>query len=429
MSTVREGVSGIDNGAVRGVKGVMDWGPVLAHPTMFEGSLILAAILVLWAFWVFVGPRLFRQRGREDWRRSVTFFGVLAFVLGAVAGVGFAMGETLWLVGRFAFLIVLWMVVARVAALVPERYWERALALALYLGTALLLLPELRELLDFLSGIQFHFGETSFSVAGVVKGVVILSFALYVGMGLARFIEDKLEGLSGLSPSLRVLLGKIARIVLIIVAVLAGFEVIGVDLTLLKFLGGGLGLGLGFGLQKVVSNLVCGFILLADRSIKPGDVIEVEDSYGWINNLRARHVSVLTRDGKEHLIPNEDLITQRVVNWSYSDEKVRLKIPVGVSYKSEVHQVRELLLRAAAEEKRILKDPAPNCLLLAFSDSSVDFELRIWVADAYNGITNVRSAVLFRIWDLFKEHGVEIPFPQRDVHLFRADAMKGVDGD
>ncbi len=182
-------------------------------------------------------------------------------------------------------------------------------------------------------------------------------------------------------------------------------------------LGGAIGVGIGFGLQKIFSNLISGFILLLDKSIKPGDTIIVEGSYGRVDTLSARYVSVITRDGIEHLVPNEEMIVNRVENWSYSHNNVRLRIPVGVHYNSNVRKAIELCLQAADETERVLKSPKPACLLKGFGDSSVDLEIRIWVRDPMNGCSNVKSQVLLSVWDKFHEHNIEIPYPQRDLHL------------
>ena len=176
-------------------------------------------------------------------------------------------------------------------------------------------------------------------------------------------------------------------------------------------------MGIGFGLQKVVSNLISGVILLLDKSIKPGDVIEVGDSYGKIQSLGARYVSVITRDGFEYLIPNEDLITQQVINWSFSDRLVRLKIGVGVSYDTDIHKAMDLVVQAARGVNRVLDKPEPMCQLKNFGDSSVDLELYIWIGDPDEGISNVGSTIRLAIWDLFQQHHIKIPFPQRDLHM------------
>ncbi len=198
---------------------------------------------------------------------------------------------------------------------------------------------------------------------------------------------------------------------------------VGIDLTAFAVFSGAVGVGIGFGLQKVVSNLISGVILLMDKSVKPGDVITVGETYGWINTLGARYASVVTRDGTEYLIPNEDIITQQVVNWSYSNNAVRLKIPIGISYKADVRKAIALCLEAAAEVERVVDQPKSVCLLKGFGDSSVDLELRIWISDPQNGVSNVKSQVLLLVWDKFHAHDIEIPFPQRDLHIRSAEPV------
>lgn len=275
----------------------------------------------------------------------------------------------------------------------------------------------LTELLEFLNSITFPLGETNLSLLGILSALFTISIAWFVASLLGKLIGMQIDRIKPWSPSLRVLLRKLTSLGLQAIAVVVALDLVGFDLATLTIFGGALGLGIGFGLQKIVSNLVSGVILLTDHSIKPGDVIEVEGTYGWINNLKARYVSIITRDGTEHLIPNETLITERVINWSFTDQNVRLKIPIGVSYKSDIHLVKKLILQAADDVPRVLTSPPPMCQLVGFGDSSVDFELRIWINDPPNGTANVKSDVLFRVWDLFKENNIEIPFPQRDVHF------------
>jgi len=214
-----------------------------------------------------------------------------------------------------------------------------------------------------------------------------------------------------------VLFIKSLKIVLITIAIIVAIRSAGIDLTALAVFGGALGIGVGFGLQKVVSNLISGVILLVDKSIKPGDVIAVAGTYGWVTALGGRYVSVVTRDGVEHLIPNELLISERVENWTHSHSRTRLKVDIGVHYASDVHEVIRLCLAAAASVERVLSDPEPKCLLVEFGDNSVNLQLRFWISDAHNGVQNVKSAILLEVWDRFKEAGIEIPYPQRDLHL------------
>jgi small-conductance mechanosensitive channel len=236
-------------------------------------------------------------------------------------------------------------------------------------------------------------------------------------LGASSILEKRINNMDGLTPSIQVLLSKALKITLLATAVIVTLSSLGINLSAFAFFGGAIGVGVGFGLQKVVSNLVSGVILLLDRSIKPGDVIEIGATYGRIESLGARYVSVATRDNTEYLIPNEDLITTQVVNWSFSDKLVRLKVVVGVSYDSDIHEVMRLMVAAAVGIPRVLAEPKPVCQLKNFGDSSIDMELRLWITDPENGVSNVRSAVRIAVWDMFKAHGIEIPFPQRDLHI------------
>jgi small-conductance mechanosensitive channel len=220
-----------------------------------------------------------------------------------------------------------------------------------------------------------------------------------------------------ISPSMQVLAIKFLQVALYGTAFFMGLRIVGVDLTGLAVLSGAIGVGLGFGLQKVVSNLVSGVIILLDKSIKPGDVISLGDTFGWINSLGARYVSVVTRDGKEYLIPNEDLITGQVVNWSHSNEYVRLDIYFGTAYSDDPHKVREIAVNAAKSVDRVLAFKAPVCHIVGFGDSSVDYILRFWIRDPTGGLTNIRGNVYLALWDAFQEHNISIPFPQREVRM------------
>jgi len=205
----------------------------------------------------------------------------------------------------------------------------------------------------------------------------------------------------------------------VVAAFFIGVDLLGVDLTAFTVFSGALGLAVGFGLQKTFGNLIAGIILLMDRSIKPGDVIVVGDSFGWVNKIGVRAVSVITRDGKEHLIPNENLMTQEVENWSYSDRNVRVRIPVGIGYDSDLQLAQELMLRAAQESPRVLRNPKPNVWLTAFGENRVEHDILVWISDPESGIGSVKSDVLGRLWRLFRDHGITIPYPQRVIHAPR----------
>lgn len=310
-----------------------------------------------------------------------------------------------------------WIIIRFFAGFIEYPFVARWLAALVWMVAALSTLGWLDTVVSSLDNYGFTAGDLRISLLTVIKGLVAFAAVMWVANLLARLSESQIQRMHHLTPSLRVLISKVLRVCIIVLAVVVGLNTIGIDLTSLAVFSGAVGVGLGFGLQKVVSNFISGIILLLDRSIKPGDVIAIEDTYGWVNKLSARHASVITRDGKEHLIPNELLITERVENWSYSDRNIRLKIPVGVSYNSDPRQALALMKEAAAACPRVLKSPAPRALMLGFGDSSLDLELRCWIDDPTNGIRNITSEVLLLIWDKFHEHGIEIPFPQRDVHI------------
>jgi small-conductance mechanosensitive channel len=300
--------------------------------------------------------------------------------------------------------------------------WMSIVSTALFAIVALHILGFLDHVTNFLERLALDLGTMRITALDVLQGIVVFSVLFWLAGFASSLISNRLCKVSDLSPNVRVLLTKAIRIGLFVVTILFTMSVMGIKVTTLAVFGGALGLGLGFGLQKVVSNLVSGIILLADKSIKPGDVIEIGQTYGWINSLNLRYVSVVTRDNKEHLIPNEDLITNPVINWSFSSKLVRIRAPFGISYSSDLRKAIELATECAKDAPRVVASPAPRCNLMGFGDSSVDFELRFWIDDPHNGVGLVRSQVLLSLWDAFHENGIAFPFPQRDVNLRIEDA-------
>ena len=314
-------------------------------------------------------------------------------------------------------LLTAWVVIHLSSNVIRDPAWARLIAVTAWSIAALNIVGLLDDTIVLLDGIALNLGDLRVSALSLIKGMLALAFFLWLATFVSRLMETRIHALPSLTPSIQVLFAKLLKVVLITVAILAALHTVGIDLTAFAVLSGAIGVGIGFGLQKVVSNLISGVILLIDRSVKPGDVIAIGDTYGWINSLGARYVSVVTRDGTEHLIPNEELITQRVENWSFSHSRVRLRVPIGVSYNTDVPAAMAHCIEAAAKVERVLSDPPPRCLLMGFGDNSVDLELRVWISDPANGLSNVRSEILLHIWEMFREHGVEIPFPQRDLHL------------
>ncbi len=316
-----------------------------------------------------------------------------------------------------ASLLSAWVVIRLTATLMRNPFLTKSVAIIAWTIAALNILGLLNPTLTFLDGLAFNIGALNLSILTIIKGLIYFAVFLWAALLISRLIENNLKSSVSLTPSMIVLTGKLVRISLIIAAFLIAISTVGIDLSIFTFFGGALGVGLGFGLQKVVSNFISGIILLLDKSIKPGDVISVGDTYGWVNSLNARYVSLDTRDGIEHLIPNEELIITRVENWSHTHNRVRLKIPIGIHYDSDVKQAMKLCEEAAQEVERVIEKPAPICLLAGFGDNSVDLEVRFWISDPHKGLSNIKSQVLLNVREKFHENSIEIPYPQRDLHI------------
>lgn len=314
-------------------------------------------------------------------------------------------------------LLTAWIVIRLLSHLIKDSGWSRVIAASAWTIAALNIVGVLDEVVAFLDQFGMTFGGVNITLLAVIKGGLVLALLLWLAGVISELVEKRINTVENITPSGKALIAKIAQIIMITLAVLIGMNSVGIDLTGLAIFSGALGVGLGFGLQKIFSNLVSGFILLLDKSIKPGDVIAISGTYGWINSLGARYVSVVTRDGVEHLIPNEELITQRVENWSHTNNFVRLRIPVSISYQSDLRLAIRLCLEAVEDIERVLDDPAPRCLVRAFGESSVDLEIRLWISDPQNGRSNMISEIYLKVWDLFHEHGISIPYPQRDLHV------------
>lgn len=317
-----------------------------------------------------------------------------------------------------ASLLTAWVVISISSRVIRNRALARIVAVVAWTLAALSILGIIPQAAEFLDAFALQFGDFRLSALTVVQAALVFSVLVWLALFLSRLADNQLASFEDITPTTRVLLGKFVRAGLMIVAVILGLGLIGIDFTALTILYGALGLGLGFGLQKVVSNLVSGVILLLDRSIKPGDVISVGDTFGWITSLNARYVSVTMRDGREFLIPNEDLITQQVQNWSFANEYVRIDLEFGVSYDCDPHQVRELAIAVANAHKRVVDMPGRYrtvCHITGFGESSIDFILRFWIKDPAAGLRNVRGDVFLALWDAFHEHSITIPYPHREI--------------
>jgi len=314
-------------------------------------------------------------------------------------------------------LLTAWVVIRLTASLVRDPVWSRFVALVAWTIAALNIVGLLEPTMTVLDGIAVTLGGLRISALTIVRAMLSLALLLWVATLASRVLERRITSSPNLTPSLQVLTTKLLKIVLVAIAIVVALRTVGIDLTAFAVFTGAIGVGIGFGLQKAVSNFISGISILIDKSIKPGDVISVGDTYGWVSSLGARHVSVITRDATEYLIPNEELVSRQVVNWSYSNFEVRLKLPLGIGYGADVRLAIALCEQAASETSRVLETPKPVCLVKGFGDSAINLELRIWINDPRNGVSNVKSEVFLRIWDKFRANAIEVPFPQRDLHV------------
>jgi small-conductance mechanosensitive channel len=314
-------------------------------------------------------------------------------------------------------LILAWIAIHLAAQLVTNPLWAKLISWAAWSVAALSILGLLSSTIALLDSAAIESGNLRVSLYTVLRATIALAVLMSVAIYLTKLVEARVRTSQTLSPSVQVLFAKSLKVVLVTFAVLIAAQSMGFDLTALAVLGGAFGLGAGFGLQRVVSNLISGVILLVDRSIKPGDIISVSGTYGWVTTLGGRYVSVVTRDGVEHLIPNETLIAEPVENWTHTHSRTRLKVDLSVHRESDLKRVIAMCEEAARETKRVLEDPSPLCLFVEFGESALKLQLRFWIADAQNGVQNVKSAILLKIWEKFKEGRIEVPYPQRELHV------------
>jgi small-conductance mechanosensitive channel len=300
--------------------------------------------------------------------------------------------------------------------------WETRVALLIWLAIAAEYLGWLDPIIATLDSLGVAAGKSRITVWSVLKLLFTLTLFMLVAAWISRWVERRVKRLTSVAMSTRIGISKFANAFLIGLSILIGLNAAGVDLTALTVLTGAVGLGLGFGLQSIAANFVSGFVLLMDRSIKPGDVISLSgqagtstENFGWVQELRGRYVVVRDRDGVEMLVPNQQLISNAVINWSYTDPRIRLKLPIRISYRDDPELALRILVEACDGQARVLREPAPVSRLMHFSDSGIELELRFWISDPQEGVNNVRSEVNRAIWRLFKERQITIPTAQREI--------------
>ncbi|MBS0364540.1 MAG: mechanosensitive ion channel [Proteobacteria bacterium] len=427
----------MDAQAGSGFSGFLNW---LGSPPVLVAALVILAALM----GALVVARTLRLRYRPEAARAHPLDRALQ---GAVIAAPIVAGIALLLAGRAVFsglalpatvldralelaaaLLLIRLAVYALALLLGPGFWVRtrqvrvtAIVWSVVVVAHLGWLDVIQSTLNHISLVP---GRSQFSLWALLKGLVVVTAFVVVASLIARTIESRVMRLDQVAVSTRVGVSKFSYFLLVGLGMLLGVNAAGVDVTTLNVLTGAIGLGLGFGLQAVASNFVSGFVLLMDKSIKPGDVISFtgltganSGHFGWVQELRGRYVVVRDRDGVDTLVPNQNLITSPFINWSYSDQRVRLKLPVTVSYDDDPEIALRLLVSAAANHPRILRDPAPVSRLISFEDNGMRLEIRFWIADPVNGVNNVRSDVNRAIWRIFREHGVRIPVPQQENRM------------
>ena len=295
--------------------------------------------------------------------------------------------------------------------------FERVFAGLVWGIVALHITGLLPEMIDVLESVAFTVGKQKLTLWHVLQGLFAVLVTVLLALWLSGAIEARLHAAAGLDSSLRVVLARLSRALLILLAVLIGLPMGGIDLTTLSVFGGALGVGLGFGLQKIASNYVSGFIILLDHSIRIGNVISVGNDRGEVTRITTRYTVLKNLAGVEALVPNELLVGSVVQNESYSNPQVRVALPVQVSYDSDLERAMAIMIAAAKAQRRVLGDPAPVVLLKDFAESGINLELGFWVADPEQGVGVLRSDINLAIWREFKQAGIAIPFPQREIRI------------
>jgi len=369
---------------------------------IFEGVFVVAPVFIALAL-LLIERALFGAAGSETGVVDLALQLAIALLLvrAGVYGLGLLLGRETWF-----------------------DTWENRITLVIWVAIGFELVGWFEKIKATLEKITLIPGKNVFNLWELLKGIVVVTAFVFVTTLIARTIERRLMRMDAIAMSTRIGISKFSYFLLVGMGVLLGINAAGVDVTTLNVLTGAIGIGLGFGLQTILGNFVSGFVLLMDKSIKPGDVISFTghtgtsaENFGWVQELRGRYVVVRDRDGVETLVPNQNLITTSVINWSYSDQRVRIRLPVTISYDDDPEVALKVLLDAARDHPRILREPHPVTRLMAFDDYGMRLEVRFWIADPMNGVNNVRSDVNRAIWRVFREAGIKIPVQQREIRM------------
>jgi small-conductance mechanosensitive channel len=315
-----------------------------------------------------------------------------------------------------AKLAVAWLVIRLVTSVIRNAFIVKVVSFSAWFIAALSIIGQLDAAVDALDSISVVLGGLRLTPLLLIKLGALLIVALWLTNIASNFAESRINRSADLTPSIQVLLVKMIRMGLMAVAIVIALSAVGINLSALAVFSGAVGVGIGIGLQKIVANFISGIILLADKSVKPGDLVTIGDSSGRISAMKTRYISVAAGDGREFLIPNEDLVTQKVVNWTYTDKNTLVKIAFGTNYDADPRLVCKLAIETAAAAPRALKNKPPNCILVEFAEAGMKFSLTFWIADP-DGMDNVKSDVMLALWDVFKREGIRVPYPVRELRI------------
>jgi small-conductance mechanosensitive channel len=315
-----------------------------------------------------------------------------------------------------AKLALAWLVIRLVTSVIRNAFIVRVVSLAAWVIAALSIVDQLDAAADVLDSFAVVLGGLRLTPLLLIKLGALLIVALWLTSIAANFAESRINRSRDLTPSIQVLLVKMIRMGLLTVAIIVALSAVGINLSALAVFSGAVGVGIGIGLQKIVANFISGIILLADKSVKPGDLVTIGDSSGRISAMKTRYISVAAGDGREFLIPNEDLVTQKVVNWTYTDKNTLVKVLFSTNYDADPRLVCKLAIEIAAAAPRAIKNKPPNCILTEFAEAGMKFSLTFWIADP-DGMDNVKSDVMLALWDAFKREGIRVPYPVREIRV------------
>lgn len=322
-----------------------------------------------------------------------------------------------YLLAVVASLASAWLIIRLATSLIHNGTVVRVVSVAAWTVAALSIIGQLGPVAEALDSVSITVGTLRLTPLLLIKATAFFAIALWLVNLAGNFIEMRITRAHDLTPSVQVLLIKLIRVALFIVAIAVVAGSVGIDLSAFALFSGAVGVGLGFGLQKIIANFISGVILLADKSVKPGDLVTIGDSFGRINTMNTRYISVAAGDGREFLIPNEDLITQKVVNWTYTDKNTLVKVNFSTNYDADPDRVCQLAIEIAAKTPRVTRQKPPNCLLTEFAEAGMKFGLTFWIDDPYAGMDNVRSDVMRALWRAFKDENIRVPYPVREIRV------------